>query len=83
MTNKKVPEHVTQFEIFIEPKFVPGEGFINAKFRAVTINVFARDIYEAMEKAKAIINLSEDEAEITSAIGNSYYMSPYRNRKND
>ena len=72
--SKKPIERYKQFEVIIEPKFVPGEGtFISEKFRTITINVYARDILEAIDKAKAVIDMPEDEVEIVSVMGSHFY----------
>lgn len=57
----------TAFEVDIEPKFIPGEGRVIEKCRSVHMDVYARDINEAITIAKNLVNLNSEDIEVTSA----------------
>ncbi len=71
MTAEKKPiERYRQFEVTIEPVFIPGEGRLDIdKFRTIIVTVYALDILDAIERAKNLIDVKEEEAEIISVVG--------------
>lgn len=56
-----------EFEVGIEPKFVPGKGRVIEKCRSINMVVYARDINEAITIAKDLVNLNSEDIEVTSA----------------
>ena len=55
-----------KFEVVIEPKYVPGKGRVIEKCRSINMDVYARDINEAITIAKNLVNLNSEDIEVTS-----------------
>lgn len=69
-------DHQRQYEVTIEPFWIPGECRKSTEdFRVITIMVYAHNIVEAAEKAKALIYQKEEEIEITSIIAQGGWRS--------
>ena len=74
--NSNTDERLVQYEIIIEPVFQIGKGRDIDEFKEATLILYARDVLEAIEKAKALLNVRKDcEIEVVSActIGRAGY----------
>ena len=66
--NSNTDERFIQYEIVIEPVFLVGKGRDIDEFREATLILYAKNIQDAIEKAKALLNVRKDcEIEVVSA----------------
>ena len=66
--NSNTDSQFIQYEIVIQPAFHVGKGRDIDEFKEATLTLYARDIQEAIEKAKALLNVRKDcEIEVVSA----------------
>lgn len=74
--DKEKIDRMRQYEVTIEPIWVPGEyRRASEDFRTICIMLYACNTAEAEEKAKALICLKEEEIDITSVIAQNSWRS--------
>lgn len=61
-------EKYIQYEVTIEPVFIPRQGRQIDEFRQVIINVYAQNINDAIEKAKSLVNVVPSKLEVVSVM---------------
>ena len=66
LTTTPVEVKYIQYEVVIEPVFIPGKGRSVEEFRYAKLHVYAKNIIQAAEIAKNLIQIDNDKLEIVS-----------------